>query len=249
MQHPAASPFAIVQPHAKDPVCGMTVDPARAAASYEYGGKKWYFCCQQCLEKFRADPKKYTGDGPVPSPAPPVTASGATYTCPMHPEIVRPGPGACPICGMALEPRTVTLEQEENPELIDMRRRLWISAALTAPILLMTMGEMMSLLPAAGSVAIWTQLALATPVVLWGGWPFFDRAWASLIHRSPNMFTLIAMGTGTAYFYSLAAVLFPTLLPASFHGHGGQVAVYFEPAAVITTLVLLGQEDRPRRSP
>jgi Cu+-exporting ATPase len=175
----------------------------------------------------------------------PLVAAGATYTCPMHPEVVRDGPGACPICGMALEPRTISLEEGDNPELIDMTRRFWISLALTAPILLMAMGEMiagkgaMQLL--SGRLAVWVQLALATPAVLWGGWPFFERAWASVIHRSPNMFTLIAMGTGTAYLYSLIAAIAPGIFPDSFRGHGGAVAVYFEPAAVITTLVLLGQ--------
>lgn len=163
----------------------------------------------------------------------------------MHPDVVRNGPGACPICGMALEPRTLTLEEGENPELIEMRRRFWTSAVLTAPILLMTMGEMISGGAAAhflpGPFAVWIQLALSTPVVVWGGWPFFERAWASVVHRSPNMFTLIAMGTGTAYLYSLIATLAPSVFPDSFRGHGGVVAVYFEPAAVITTLVLLGQ--------
>jgi Cu+-exporting ATPase len=162
----------------------------------------------------------------------------------MHPEVVRNGPGACPICGMALEPTTVTLEQEKNPELADMTRRFWTSAILTTPILLMTMGEMIAGSSApqfSGKFAVWIQLALSTPVVLWGGWPFFERAWASVVHRSPNMFTLIAMGTGTAYFYSLIAAIFPSIFPDSFRGRGGEVAVYFEPAAVITTLVLLGQ--------
>jgi Cu+-exporting ATPase len=248
------SPFAIVSQPAKDPVCGMTVDPARAAGSYEYGGKKWYFCSRHCLEKFQAAPEKYTGEkpattqaaaaAPVASPVAAPAAAGVTYTCPMHPEVVRNGPGACPICGMALEPTTVTLEQEKNPELADMTRRFWTSAVLTTPILLMTMGEMIAGSSApqfSGKFAVWIQLALSTPVVLWGGWPFFVRAWASVVHRSPNMFTLIAMGTGTAYFYSLIAAIFPSIFPDSFRGHGGEVAVYFEPAAVITTLVLLGQ--------
>jgi P-type Cu+ transporter len=245
------SPFAIVSQPAKDPVCGMTVDPARAAGSWEYGEKKWYFCSRHCLEKFRAEPEKYTGERPAIAPAPaavpaaaPVGAAGITYTCPMHPEVVRNGPGACPICGMALEPKTVTLEQEENPELADMKRRFWTSVILTTPILLMTMGEMIaggSAPQFSGRFAVWTQLALSTPVVLWGGWPFFERAWASVVHRSPNMFTLIAMGTGTAYFFSLIAAIVPSIFPDSFRGHGGEVAVYFEPAAVITTLVLLGQ--------
>jgi Cu+-exporting ATPase len=244
---PPSSPFAIVTQPVKDPVCGMTVDPARAAGSYEYGGKPWYFCSLGCLEKFRAGPEKYTGQKPEAAPhqQPPPVPAGVTYTCPMHPQIVRGGPGSCPICGMALEPRVVTLEQEENPELGDMRRRFWASVILTAPVVLMSMGEMMAGLPAAhnfaGPAAVWIQFLLATPVVLWGGRPFFERAWASIVHRSPNMFTLIAMGTGTAYLYSVAATIFPSMFPDSFRGLGGEVAVYFEPAAVITTLVLLGQ--------
>ncbi len=215
----------------------MTVDPAKAAASYEYAGKKWYFCCQHCLEKFRSDPQKYSGERPAAAPA---VVAGASYTCPMHPEIVRNGPGACPICGMALEPTVATLDEGENPELADMGRRLWASAILTAPILLIAMGEMVAHW-LGGRVSVWIEFVLATPVVLWGGWPFFERAWASVVHRSPNMFTLIAMGTGTAYVYSVAAALVPWVFPDSFRGHGGEVAVYFEPAAVITTLVLLGQ--------
>jgi Cu+-exporting ATPase len=232
---------------AKDPVCGMMVDPARAAGSWEYAGKKWYFCSTHCLEKFRADPAKYSGETPATSamPAPePAPAAGLVYTCPMHPEIVKNGPGSCPLCGMALEPRTPRLDEGENPELRDMSRRFWISVILTAPILMGSMGEMLT--PAAAhlfssSLWIWLQLILATPVVLWAGWPFFERAWASVVHRSPNMFTLIAMGTGTAYLYSLVATLAPSLFPSSFRGHGGTLAVYYEPAAVITTLVLLGQ--------
>ena len=238
------SPFAIVGQPAQDPVCGMTVDPGRAAGSHPYRGKTWYFCSAHCLDKFRSNPEKYTAEKAVAEPMPPPPAA-ATYTCPMHPDVVRNGPGACPICGMALEPRTLTLEEGENPELIEMRRRFWTSAVLTAPILLMTMGEMISGGAAAhflpGPFAVWIQLALSTPVVVWGGWPFFERAWASVVHRSPNMFTLIAMGTGTAYLYSLIATLAPSVFPDSFRGHGGVVAVYFEPAAVITTLVLLGQ--------
>ena len=205
----------------------MTVDPAKAAASYEHGGKKWYFCCQRCLEKFQSDPAKYTGEKPAEA-----AAGGSSYTCPMHPEIVRSGPGACPICGMALEPVVATLDEGENPELALMGRRLWVSALLTAPILALAMF---------GMGHVWIEFLLATPVVLWGGWPFFERAWASVVHRSPNMFTLIAMGTGTAYVYSVVAALWPDLFPESFRGHGGEIAVYFEPAAVITTLVLLGQ--------
>ena len=235
------SPFTIVSQPEKDPVCGMTVDPAKAAGSYEYGGKKWYFCNSGCLEKFRSDPQKYTGEKPASPAAHPTPVAGVAYTCPMHPEIVRNGPGACPICGMALEPLVATLDDRENPELADMRRRFWVSAVLTAPVLVMVMAEMFGARAATPRMEVWVELLLATPVVAWGGWPFFERAWDSIRHRSPNMFTLIAMGTGTAYGYSLVAALFPSLFPESFRGPHGEVAVYFEAAAVITVLVLLGQ--------
>jgi Cu+-exporting ATPase len=172
-------------------------------------------------------------------------ASRVEYTCPMHPEVVRDSPGSCPICGMALEPRTVTLEEEENPELVDMTRRFWVSLVLSLPVLFLAMSEMIPGQPVQHAIGhrliAWIQFVLATPVVLWGGWPFFQRGWASIVHRSPNMFTLIAIGTGTAYFYSVVAILFPGLFPDSFRGHGGEVAIYFEAAAVITALVLLGQ--------
>ena len=167
------------------------------------------------------------------------------YVCPMHPEIVRAEPGACPICGMALEPRTVTLDEEANPELIDMTRRFWVGVILSLPIAFLAMSEMIPGQPLQRSFSPrllnWLQLLLATPVVLWGGWPFFQRGWTSIVNRSLNMFTLIAIGVGTAYVYSLAATLFPDVFPPSFRGHGGEVAVYFDAAAVITTLVLLGQ--------
>ena len=175
----------------------------------------------------------------------PVAATRVEYTCPMHPEIVRPGPGHCPICGMALEPRTVTAQEEENPELRDMTRRFWISVALTVPLLAIAMGHMLPGMPMQrlipGGWEPWIELILATPVVLWGGAPFFQRGWASLVNRSTNMFTLIAMGTGVAYLYSLVATVFPQIFPASFREMGGTPAVYFEAAAAITTLVLLGQ--------
>ncbi|HJY86359.1 MAG TPA: HAD-IC family P-type ATPase, partial [Candidatus Acidoferrales bacterium] len=169
--------------------------------------------------------------------------SKTEYVCPMHPEVVRDVPGACPICGMALEPRTVAVE-EENPELALMKRRFWLSVILSAPILLLAMAEMLPGRPLgglSGRARNWIELVLATPVVLWGGWPFFVRGWASIVNRSLNMFTLIAMGTGTAYGYSVIATLFPSIFPASFRGPRGEVAVYFEAAAVITALVLLGQ--------
>src|SRR5713101_5064229 len=174
----------------------------------------------------------------------PQTVDGRVYTCPMHPQIVRSEPGACPICGMALEPRTISAEEEENPELRNMTRRFWVSTVLTLPLLASVMGDMLPGQPlrhlVSPRVAAWAQLVLATPVVLWGGWPFFVRGWQSLVHRSLNMFTLIALGTGLAYAYSVAATLAPGLFPAAFRMHG-EVGLYFEAAAVITVLVLLGQ--------
>ena len=228
-----------------DPVCGMTVSPARAAGHHEHRGTTYYFCGKGCLEKFRGDPEKYLK--PAVQIEPPAPAPGAEWTCPMHPEIVQKGPGSCPVCGMALEPRTVTLEtlEEENPELRDMSRRFLGSAALTAPILAFMISEMLPEKPLQrllGTGAVWIQLLLATPVVLWGGYPFFERGYKSIVNRSLNMFTLIALGTGAAYAYSVAATLFPGLFPDSFRDHHtGAIAVYFEPAAVIVTLVLLGQ--------
>ena len=219
-----------------DPVCGMKVLPQKAAAVVEHAGRTWYFCGQGCRTKFEADPGKYDGSAPlVTISSVPTSSASAEYTCPMHPEIVRPGPGACPICGMALEPRTVTAG-ETNPELKSMTRRLWIGAALTVPLLAIMFSGLMP-----GRMLGWIEFALATPVVLWGGWPFFERGWASIVHRSLNMFTLIAIGTGAAYLYSLVAVAVPGLFPATFRDASGNLGLYFEPAAVITVLVLLGQ--------
>jgi Cu+-exporting ATPase len=242
----------------RDPVCGMTVAPDQAAASTQYDGRTFYFCSRHCLEKFRQDPKRYlvvnvghTSMAATPAPAAPAT--GANYTCPMHPEVVRDRPGSCPICGMALEPVVVTADADVDPELDDMSRRFKVCLALTVPLLLLSMGEMLPgidrLHSAAGGLWVWVQLALATPVVVWGGLPFFERGWASIVARSLNMFTLIAMGTGTAFLFSVVATFLPGIFPASFRDHHGEVAVYFEPAAVITTLVLLGQvlELRARR--
>ncbi|MBK9314756.1 MAG: heavy metal translocating P-type ATPase [Acidobacteria bacterium] len=280
-----------------DPVCGMTVDPARAAGSFEYQGETYYFCNPHCLHKFSSDPKAYLIKGSS-KPEPMVQLSGKSkslpvisstpaameveytcpmdpevvqkgpgacpkcgmalepmnpvpqltkteYVCPMHPEIVRDSPGACPICGMALEPRVTTIEEEENPELKDMKRRFMVGLGLTLPVFLLAMSEMLPGQPLQHTfptrLLAMIQFALSTPVVLWCGWPFFQRGWASIVNRSPNMFTLIAIGTGTAWLYSVIAAFFPDIFPASFRGHGGGVAVYFEAAAVITTLVLLGQ--------
>ncbi|WP_099092122.1 heavy metal translocating P-type ATPase [Paludisphaera borealis] len=230
----------------KDPVCGMDVDPEHAAGSFEHAGKTYHFCSKGCLARFRAKPDRFLSGGPVgmshgkaAEPAP----SGTLYTCPMHPEIVQEGPGSCPKCGMALEPLVPTADDEPNHELIDMTRRFWGCLVMTLPVFALAMGEMIPVVRRLVSphVSIWIQLALSTPVVLWGGWPFFERGWASVVNRSLNMFSLIALGTGVAYLYSLVATLFPSLVPASFLGHGGLAPVYFEAAAVITTLVLLGQ--------
>ena len=313
----------------RDPVCGMTVAPERAAARVEHSGKTFYFCCPGCANKFRAEPDKFLNnnaaakttqgaplvqlgamktlsshaglpdagasstavrepvaepkdlrvfESPPPRPAaqindytcpmdpevhqdqpgacpkcgmaleaslPTVGATRVEYTCPMHPEIVRSGPGACPICGMALEPRTVAAMEDANPELVDMTRRFWISVVLTIPVIALGMSDVVPGQPLQHLLSMravgWIEFVLATPVVLWGGWPFFQRGWASLVNRSLNMFTLIALGTGTAFLYSVIAVLFPQIFPATFRGINGEVPVYFEAAAAITTLVLLGQ--------
>jgi Cu+-exporting ATPase len=285
----------------------MNVNPATAKHAYEHAGRPYYFCCAGCVEKFKADPANYlnktlqsglvtlgaakpkSSDHTQTSPrtatasvayvcpmcpevrepkpgacpscgmalepeVPAAPSARIEYTCPMHPEIVRPGPGSCPICGMALEPRTVTAAQDENPELRDMTRRFWVSLALTAPLLAIAMGSMfwphafMGAFVIVGdrflpwsSILPWLEFALATPVVLWGGAPFFQRFWTSLVNRSPNMFTLIGMGTGVAYGFSVVATLAPQIFPESLRSMGGYPDVYFESAAAITTLVLLGQ--------
>jgi Cu+-exporting ATPase len=229
-----------------DPVCGMKVDPSKAAARIKHQGATVYFCSQGCAAKFRASPEMYAPAKPDAAPSHPAakTESQGEYTCPMHPEIRQMGPGSCPICGMALEPREVTTE-ESNPELANMTRRLWISVALAAPMLALMVSSFLSSLPMqhmfSAKVWAWIEFALATPAVLWCGLPFFVRGWQSLVHRSLNMFTLIALGTGTAYLYSAIVTLVPQIFPASLHGAGGQIDVYFEPAAVIVALVLLGQ--------
>ena len=230
-----------------DPVCGMTVQPATAAGSYEYLGKAYYFCATSCLTKFRTDPTYYLTPPEQRTPrALPVPSGGVVeYICPMDPEVLETQPGACRICGMALEPKIVSLEDERSPELEDMTRRFWICLGPSLLVMLLAMADMIPglALPQAftGSIRNWVQWLLATPVVLWGGWPFFQRGWISVVSRAPNMFTLIAIGTGAAYGYSAVATAVPTLLPSSFRLHDGSVSVYFEAAAVITVLVLLGQ--------
>ena len=225
-----------------DPVCGMKVDPAASKHRFDHGGRVYHFCSAGCRTKFAANPAAYLDPQPV-SVAP--SKPGAIYTCPMHPEIRQPAPGSCPICGMALEPLEITAESGPNPELIDMTRRFWIGLVLSAPVIVLEMGGHFPALGVhhlvAPALSTWIQFALATPVVLWAGWPFFDRAWASLISRNLNMFTLIAIGTGAAYAYSLVATILPGVFPIGFRGMDGTVAVYFEAAAVITVLVLLGQ--------
>jgi len=301
---PKAAPQVDAAALERDPVCGMNVNPATAKSVSEHAGKKYYFCCPKCLEKFQASPGDYltkpVASGlvtlgmpagkpkpttiepapgtkgsaavatayvcpmcpevreskPVPCPScgmalepeVPVAAVRTEYTCPMHPEIVRSEPGSCPICGMALEPRTVAAATEENPELRDMTRRFWVGVVLTAPLLAIAMGGMFwhGFL---GELTInnfqirfpWLEFALASPVVLWCGWPFFQRFWTSVVNRRPNMFTLIGLGTGVAYLYSVVATIAPGIFPESLRGMGGYPDVYFEAAAAITTLVLLGQ--------
>ena len=232
--HQAAAPTA------KDPVCGMSVAIDTARHTAEHAGHMYYFCSAGCRTKFTADPQRYLADKKLPAEAVP---EGAIYTCPMHPEVQQVGPGACPICGMALEPDLVTADAAPNPELADMTRRLWIGAVLTLPVFALEMGGHLTGLHAwlGQQTSNWLQLVLATPVVLWVGWPFFERAWASLRTANLNMFTLIAMGTGVALLYSLVATLFPGLFPAAMRGPDGAAPVYFEAAAVITVLVLLGQ--------
>jgi Cu+-exporting ATPase len=273
-------PHPVAHGATKDPVCGMDVIPGQARGGRaEHGGVTYWFCGDGCREKFSADPGRYLSAAPAPphadaghavytcpmhpdvrrpgpascpacgmalEPLSPVAApTREEWTCPMHPEIVRTAPGSCPICGMALERRTVVADEGPDPELADMTRRFWISLVLAIPLLAIAMGDMLPGEPlrhlVAPGVLAWGQLILATPVVLWGGWPFFVRAWLSIVNRSLNMFTLIALGTGLAYAYSVVAVVAPGLFPASFRAHGGQVGLYFEAAAVITALVLLGQ--------
>jgi cation transport ATPase/YHS domain-containing protein len=235
---------------AVDPVCGMAVAPGEAAGgSASHGGTTYHFCSARCRARFEADPGRFVGarrpGDTAPAPAAQPDVAAIEYTCPMHPEIIRSEPGSCPICGMALEPRTVTAEEGPSPELRAMTRRFWVSLVLTLPVFVLGMSEMIPGQPIHGlfssrALAAF-QLLLAAPVVLWGGWPFFARGWSSIVHRSLNMFTLIAMGTGSAFAFSVFAVVLPGLVPAGSAGHAGRVPVYFEAAAVITTLVLMGQ--------
>lgn len=228
-----------------DPVCGMKVNPAMAAGKFDYQNTTYFFCNPRCREKFAANPEAIlhpTHKAEMPAEQ----EKAVEYTCPMDPEVVQIGPGICPKCGMALEPKVFSLTAaEDTSEFDDMRRRFWICLALTLPVFLLAMSEMIPGQPVQHALGhwlvVWLQFALATPVVLWGGKPFFQRGWASIVNRSPNMFTLIAIGTGAAFGYSVVATLLPSIFPTSFKGHGGEVAVYFEAAAVITTLVLLGQ--------
>jgi Cu+-exporting ATPase len=230
-----------------DPVCGMKVLIETAKWSAEHDGETFYFCGQSCLKKFEANPARRVGPQEAAPSQRPVDATsvGGEYTCPMHPEVVRDGPGTCPICGMALEPRTVTGEETDNPELVSMTRRLWVSALLTARLIaVMVVNATPSYrwgFLTNGPLWRWLEFGLATPVVLWGGWPFFQRGWSSVVHRSLNMFTLIAIGSGAAYLYSIVAVVAPGLFPASFRDMSGGPGLYFESAAVIVVLVLLGQ--------
>ena len=234
----AAAESALV----KDPVCGMAVDPVSAKHKAEHGGTTYYFCSTGCHDKFVAEPSRLlaaSAGTPPPTPAP----SGAIYTCPMHPQVRQAGPGNCPICGMTLAPETVTADTGPSPELIDMTRRFWIGLVLAVPVVALAMGGHLINLHMLLSPVIlnWIELVLATPVVLWAGWPFFERAWASIKNRSLNMFTLIAMGAGVSWAYSVVATVAPGLFPPDFRGMDGAVAIYFEVAAAIIVLVLLGQ--------
>jgi len=226
---------------AEDPVCGMQVDRAAARHLAKHEGRRFYFCSAGCQSKFEAEPARYLAGRPVPEAMP----KGTQYTCPMHPEIVRDAPGDCPLCGMALEPMGIPSGDEgPNPELVDFTRRFWIGTALTLPVLVLAMAPHLGL-PLREAVgegpAVWAELILATPVVLWAGWPFFVRGAKSIVNRSLNMFTLIAIGTGAAYLFSLVATLAPQVFPAGFRDAQGHVGVYYEAAAVIVVLVLLGQ--------
>lgn len=234
----------------QDPVCGMTVDPHTALHRAQYEGKPYYFCSSGCQSKFVVEPAKYISSQPAMKAEP--VSEDTIYTCPMHPQIRQVGPGSCPICGMALEPVLATTETGPSHELVDMTRRFWVGLVLSLPVVALEMGGHLTGLShyISQQQSNWIQMLLGTPVVLWAGWPFFVRGWQSLVNRNLNMFTLIAMGTGVAWIYSMVATLAPDVFPAAFRGHDGAVAVYFEAASVITVLVLLGQvlELRARES-
>jgi Cu+-exporting ATPase len=241
-----------VEMSAEDPVCGMTVKPTSPHRS-TYDGHEVHFCSARCKQTFDADPARYMKRAePAPASAKRAAPAPGTveYTCPMHPEIVRDGPGSCPICGMALEPRVPTLDAGPDPELVDMTRRFWIAVALTLPLLVVTMGEMVGFAMVSGRIRVWIELVLALPVATWGAWPFYVRFAQSLMNKSLNMFTLIGLGVGVAFIYSLIAVIAPGVFPDAFRDHHGTVGTYFEAAAVIVTLILLGQvlELRARSS-
>ncbi|TCM16888.1 P-type E1-E2 ATPase, partial [Novosphingobium sp. ST904] len=222
-----------------DPVCGMTVDPAKTAHHTEHAGHTYRFCSAGCRTKFIADPDAYLKPKPKPEPK---ATPGAMWTCPMHSQIRQEEPGACPLCGMALEPEEPSLDDAPNPELIDFTQRLWVSGVLAIPLLVVSMfAEMLGLRIVSPAASPWVQLALTAPIVLWAGWPFFERGWSSLRTRHLNMFTLIAIGVGAAFLYSLVATIAPGIFPATFRTHGGIVPVYYEAAGVVVTLVLLGQ--------
>jgi P-type Cu+ transporter len=234
---------ADVSASATDPVCGMSVDSATARHKAEHGAATYYFCSARCRGKFVAEPARFLATRAPTSPSTKPAPAGASYTCPMHPQIRQPGPGHCPICGMALEPEVASAAEGPSAELIDMSRRFWVALALSVPVFALEMGGHLTnlhmLLPEAVSNRL--QLALATPVVLWAGWPFFDRGFKSLKSRNLNMFTLIAMGVGVAFAYSVVATIAPGVFPPAFRGADGAAAIYFEAAAVTTTLALLGQ--------
>jgi Cu+-exporting ATPase len=226
-------------PTALDPVCGMTVDPAKTAHHAHHNGTEFHFCSAGCLAKFKSDPPKYLAGAPRARTG---AAPGAIWTCPMHPQIRQEGPGTCPICGMALEPEEPSLDDAPNPELVDFTRRWWVAAGLAVPLLALTMGtELLGLHPMSPGVSPWVQLALAAPIVLWAGAPFFMRGWTSIKTRHLNMFTLISIGVGAAFIYSLVATVAPGLFPPNFRTMGGMIPVYYEAAGVVIALVLLGQ--------
>jgi len=252
-----ALPILAAAPQVNDPVCGMMIDPQKAAGKVEHAGRIYHFCSTHCADRFKKDPETFLAapatagmghtaphhaeEHQATAASPAASAKNIRYTCPMDPEIVQMGPGTCPKCGMALEPMDIVAEEQADPEYQSMRRRFWVGTALSLPVLLLSMFGGVPGLQMTPGAKNGIELLLASPVVLWGGWPFFQRFWNSLVNRSPNMFTLIALGTGAAYLYSLAATLFPQFFPASSRGMDGEVSVYFEAAAVITTLVLLGQ--------